>query len=86
MSLSLSLTEAILVRIAMVHKRSCKVQDNGGSLKLRVVIDRFSAEVFVNDGEQAMSMAVFTEQCADEICFYAEGKVKANVTKSDLEF
>ena len=33
-----------------------------------------------------MSMAVFTEQCADEICFYAEGKVKANVTKSDLEF
>ena len=31
-------------------------------------------------------MKQFTEQCADEICFYAEGKVKANVTKSDLEF
>ena len=36
----------------MIHKRSCKVKDNGGKLKLRVVIDRFSAEVFANDGEQ----------------------------------
>ena len=51
-----------------------------------MILDRYSVEVFVNDGEQVMSMAVFTEQCADEICFYAEGKVKANVTKSDLEF
>lgn len=25
-------------RIAMVHKRSCKVKDNGGKLKLRVVL------------------------------------------------
>lgn len=74
------------IRRAVQHQKKCKVADNNGSIKLRVILDRYSVEVFVNDGEQAMSMAVFTEQCADEICFYAEGKVKANVTKSDLEF
>lgn len=50
-------------RIAMVHKRSCKVKDNGGKLKLRVVIDRFSAEVFANDGEQVMSVTFTDRYC-----------------------
>ena len=71
-------------RIAMVHKRSCKVQDNGGSLKLRVVIDRFSAEVFVNDGEQVMSITFKTDLNAEKISFVADGVVKIDILKYEI--
>ena len=71
-------------RIAMVHKRSCKVQDNGGSLKLRVVIDRFSAEVFVNDGEQVMSITFKTDLKAEKISFVADGVVKIDILKYEI--
>ena len=71
-------------RIAMVHKRSCKVQDNGGSLKLRVVIDRFSAEVFVNDGKQVMSITFKTDLNAEKISFVADGVVKIDILKYDI--
>ena len=69
----------------MIHKRSCKVKDNGGVLKLRVVIDRFSAEVFVNDGEQVMSVTFTTDTAANGISFVADGAVKLDITKYDIE-
>lgn len=42
----------------IVHERKCLVRDRQGELKLRVVLDRFSVEVFVNDGEQALTAAM----------------------------
>ncbi len=72
-------------RIAMVHKRSCKVRDNGGVLKLRVVIDRFSAEIFANDGEQVMSVTFTTDTAAKGISFVADGTVYMDITKYDIE-
>lgn len=72
-------------RIAMVHKRSCKVRDNGGVLKLRVVIDRFSAEIFANDGEQVMSVTFTTDTAAKKISFVADGTVYMDITKYDIE-
>lgn len=53
-------------------------------LKLRVVLDRFSAEIFVNDGEQAMTVTVYTGQEADGISFMADGTVRMDVVKYDL--
>lgn len=67
-----------------VHQRQCKVRENDGKIKLRVILDRFSAEVFVNDGEQAMSMVLYTDQDAKDITFIADGAVKMNVVKYDL--
>ena len=37
---------------ALVHQRRCLVNGDANELKLRVILDRFSAEVFINDGEQ----------------------------------
>ena len=71
-------------RIAMVHKRSCKVKDNGGKLKLRVVIDRFSAEVFANDGEQVMSVTFTTDMAANGISFVAYGVVRMDIVKYEI--
>ena len=39
-------------RRAIIHQRRSLVNSTNGELKMRVILDRFSAEVFVNDGEQ----------------------------------
>ena len=41
-------------RADIVHRRSCKVRSQNGALKLRILLDKNSVEVFVNDGEQTM--------------------------------
>jgi len=70
----------------IVHTRSFFVQPRDGELKLRVVLDRFSLEVFVNDGEQAASAALYTPQEADGISFEAGGTVLMDVEKYELVF
>ena len=67
-----------------VHERECFVRDQGGELKLRIILDRFSLEVFANDGEQAMSVTLYTPQSANGIRFEAQGKVLLNVEKYDI--
>ena len=67
-----------------VHERKCFVSNRGGELKLRIILDRFSAEVFVNDGEQALSMTFYTPQTADGISFEAQGHAIIDVEKYDL--
>lgn len=60
------------------------MQDNGGKLKLRIVIDRFSAEVFANDGEQVMSITFKTDLNAEKISFVADGVVKIDILKYEI--
>ena len=69
---------------ALVHQRRCLVNGDANELKLRVILDRFSAEVFINDGEQVMSAVMFTEQEANGISFFADGAAKIDVVKYDL--
>lgn len=72
-------------RNAFIHERSCKVRENEGQIELRILVDRFSAEVFVNGGEQVMSVTFTTEQDADQISFVADGAVVMDVTKYDIQ-
>ncbi len=71
-------------RRAIIHQRRSQVNSDGGKLKLRIILDRFSAEVFVNDGEQVLTSVLYTEQSADGISFLADGSVKMDVVKYDL--
>lgn len=71
-------------RRAIIHQRRSKVSHDGGKLKLRIILDRFSVEVFVNDGEQTMSAVLYTDQAADGISFIADGTVNLDVVKYDL--
>lgn len=71
-------------RRAVIHQRRCLVRGKRGELKLRIILDRFSAEIFVNDGEQVITATIYTEPEADGISFYAEGLVRMDVTKYDL--
>ncbi len=69
----------------IVHTRSFMVRSQGGKIKLRIILDRFSLEVFVNDGEQAASAVIYTRQEASAISFEAGGMVLMDVEKYDLE-
>lgn len=69
----------------IVHTRSFLVRPKNGELKLRVILDRFSVEVFVNDGEQAASSVIYTRQEADAITFEAGGQALVDVEKYDLK-
>ncbi len=64
--------------------RGRRVNTVNGELKLRVILDRFSVEVFVNDGEQVLSAILYTGQSADGISFYADGTVNMDIVKYDL--
>ena len=68
----------------MVHQRECLVNGDCNELKLRVILDRFSAEIFINDGEQVMSAVILTEQDAKGISFAVNGAAKIDVVKYDL--
>ena len=70
-------------RADIVHTRSCKVRSQNGALKLRILLDKNSIEVFANDGEQTMTAWIYTPQSADGITFAADGK--ATVTAEQFE-
>lgn len=71
-------------RRAIIHQRRSQVNSENGEIKLRLILDRFSVEVFVNDGEQVLSAILYTDQEADGISFLADGAVNMDIVKYDL--
>ena len=71
-------------RRAIVHQRRCQVRRNDGAVKLRIIMDRYSMELFINDGEQVMSMSVLTNYRADGISFHVDGEAVADICLNTL--
>lgn len=71
-------------RYHIVSKREAPVRDQGGSIRLRLILDRFSAEIFINDGEQVMSSCLYTPVEADGILFETDEAVWMDVEKYDI--
>ncbi len=71
-------------RRAIIHQRRSLVRSENGQIKLRIILDNFSMEVFVNDGEHVMAAAVHTDLSADGISFVADGAVTMDIVKYDL--
>ncbi len=69
----------------IVNVREFPVATKDKKLKLRLIMDRYSLEVFVNDGEQAASFVIYTPLEASSISFVADGTVLVDVEKYDLE-
>jgi len=69
----------------IVNVREFPVFPRSGELKLRIIMDRYSIEVFVNDGEQAASTIIYTPLEAQSINFSCDGTVLMDVEKYDLE-
>ena len=82
-TLRMSRTHAGLNR-DFVHERKCLVRNRGGEIKLRILLARYSAEVFVNAGEQALTMTFYTPLTADGIGFECSGQALISVEKYDI--
>lgn len=62
-------------RKVAVHQRRAYVKKQNGKIKLRILLDKFSMEVFVNDGEQALSMTFYTDIGVKGINFFADNEI-----------
>ena len=68
----------------IVNVRDFVVRPRGGEIKLRILLDKYSMELFVNDGEQAATTVIYTDVSADAISFESMGSVIMDVEKYDL--
>ena len=53
-------------------------------LKLRLLLDKHSVEVFINDGEKVMTSVFYAPMEADEIIFDTDGIASIDVIKYDI--
>ena len=75
-------------RRAIIHQRRCLINNPNGKkseLRIRVILDCYSVEEFVNDEEQVMTTIFYTDQKAAGISFYADGAANMDIVKYDLE-
>lgn len=68
-----------------IHTREMEAEEKDGKLKLRILVDKYSVEIFVNDGEKAMSSLVYTGLEAEEIAFEAKGEAEISVCRYHME-
>ncbi len=61
------------------------VDFNDGEIELRIILDRWSMELFVNKGKQAASMKIDTEAPADKITFSSDRPVLMDLDLFTIE-
>ena len=70
-------------RFDIVHERRFSVR-KGGTIKLRVIVDRDCVELFVNDGEQAASFLLYDEHPGEGVQFEVGGQAVMDVEQYEL--
>lgn len=68
----------------IVNVRRFYIRPDDGRWNLRLIMDRYSLEVFVNDGAQAASSVIYTPLEADGITFSCDTSVTLDVEKYDI--
>lgn len=74
------------LRNDIVSVREFYVDPTREDIKMRILMDRHSVELFVNDGEQAASTIIYTPQTAEAITFDTDGTAVMDVENCVLEF
>ncbi len=72
------------MRYSSLSEREFPIDIIDGKVSLRIIMDRFTLEVFVNDGKQAASMKIDTDITADGITFQSDEKVNIDLIKFEL--
>lgn len=60
------------------------LEDHPSCLELRFILDRYSAEIFVNGGEHVITSVIPTPLTAGDILFGAEGKAVLDIEKYEI--
>ena len=72
-----------MVRDAAAIRKS-KIKTSTYKLQLRLILDKYSAEIFLNDGQQVFSSTFYTPLEADGIRFICDGKAVVNIEKYEI--
>lgn len=73
------------VQTDVVCVREFKVNSKKDRIIFRIIMDKNSIELFVNEGEQAASMMIYTEMSADRITFESDGSALVDVKKNKID-
>ena len=68
----------------IVHVREFPAPVQNGEINLRIIMDKYSLELFAGEGECAASMTLYTPLTAEGIRFSADGAVLLDVEKYDI--
>ena len=68
----------------VAHVREFPVSFRNGEIDLRLLLDKWSFEIFVNGGEQAASSTLYAPPDAQQIFFSSDREVLLSVEKYDL--
>ena len=68
----------------IVNAREFDVREIDGKIKLRILLDRHSMELFVNDGEQTATSLIYAPADAQGISFESEGMAVMDVEAHEL--
>lgn len=79
-----SIRDIPAVRSFPVHAAGAH-KDGRDPLKMRIVLDRYSAEIFVNEGAQVFSTTFYTPLEADEIFFESDGETGIDLAAYRIE-
>lgn len=72
------------IRRDVVGKRSIQVKSPGKRVKIQMILDQHSAEIFINDGEMAMTSVFITPMEAEDITFLVNGSLTADIIKNEI--
>ncbi len=64
-----------------VCRRDMKIKGEEKTLKLRFILDKFSVELFVNDGIQTFTSTFYTPLDAEDIVFMCDKEATVNIEK-----
>ena len=69
----------------IVHTRHVKAEIREGKMSLRLLMDRESIELFINDGERVVTSLIPTPMTAECITFAADAPVTLSVEAHHLD-
>ena len=72
-------------KISALATREFPVDFENGKIELRIVLDKWSLELFANNGKQAASMKIDTDLSAENITFESDKTVVMDVIKFDFK-
>ena len=68
----------------VICSRSMKVANDQDTITFRIVMDKYTIEVFANDGKQAMTTLIYTDLKSQGIVFSSDGKATFSVTQHTI--
>ena len=69
----------------VLSNRKVRVKSSDAKMKMRFILDKYSAEIFINDGAQVFSTTFYTPMNADGIQFVCDGSAVVNIHNHDIE-